>query len=228
MAGVVFSDVEGTLVSGNNPRRYIEIGRDIGVFSRWEVVRAAAIALLGKPLPIKPKTYFRFLAFRVLLKGHTVEDMQRVVEAAQPEMLKHLKPASLARLRQHQAEGRELILVSGGLQETVTSLAKELNAHGEGTQLEVRDGVYTGRPGDKVCQGEEKARRVKQLAQARNINLAEAVGYGDTVSDVRFLSLVGKAGAIDPDAGLRAEAERRGWEIILNNSEVALQEVVLS
>ncbi len=217
MAGAVFSDVEGTLLSGNTPRLYIKIGQQLGIFSKWEVAQAAALSLFAKPMPAKANLYLRFLALRNLMKGHSAADLHRVVEATLPQLLKNLKPASIAKLRQHQAEGLQVVLVSGALQQLVERLAVELGARGEGTRFEIRNGICTGRQDGLVCQGEEKARRVQAVAQELQIELSESVGYGDTLPDLAFLSLLGKAAVIDPEPDLQTEAERRGWQIIRND-----------
>ncbi len=52
------------------------------------------------------------------------------------------------------------------------------------------------------------------VATEMGIDLARSVGFGDTVSDVPFLSILGSAYVVDPDADLRAIATTKGWAII--------------
>lgn len=218
MAGAVFSDVEGTLMSGSTPRTFIQTGRRMGVFSRQQILLLGAVALLTKPLPAKLRNALTFTAWVRLIKGYSVAEMSRVLDETMPVLRQNLKPASLARLRQHQVEGMPLVLVSGGWHEVIERLGFELGARGEGTRFEVRDGRYTGRRGGPVCQGVEKARRVQMVAAELGVDLAASLGYGDTLPDTHFLNLLGKAAAIDPDPQMRVYAEQHGWEILTNDA----------
>ena len=216
MGGAVFSDIEGTLVSGNTPRYFIKVGRDLGIIKTWPLVQAGFLFTLAKPFPKGPQSYLQFLAFRRLMKGHSQAEVDRVVEATIPGLLKNLKPATLARLRQYQAEGKPVFLVSAALHNVVTRLAQEFNGSGEGTRLEITNGICTGRPGSPACQGQEKARRVQSLARQHNLDLAQSIGFGDTLSDIAFLALLGQAIVVDPAPPVQAEAQRRGWEVLVN------------
>ena len=230
MAGAVFSDVEGTLFSGSLPGQFIKTGYKMGFFGKFKLAQAIVLNTFAKPFPAgsRPNAYLRYVALRLLMKGRTVEQNHQIIEGTIPTLMKSVKPATLARLRQHQAEGLQVILVSAALHEAVTRVAQELGARGEGTRVEARNGIFTGR-GDKPCQGQQKAERVKAVARELNIDLAASIGYGDTLSDIDFLRLVGKAVAVDPDPILKAEAERRGWEMLLTNiDEVLPGEKVLS
>ncbi len=216
LGGAVFSDIEGTLVSGSTPRYFIKVALGLGIINSRQVLQAGLLSMLAKPLPKRPQSYLQFLALRRLMKGRSLAELERVVEETIPQLLKGLKPATLARLRQYQSEGKPVFLVSAALHNAVTRLAQEFEGSGEGTKLEIVDGTCTGRPGSLPCQGEEKARRVKTLARENGLDLAQSVGFGDTLSDIAFLSLLGRAIVVDPTPAMQAEAQRRGWEILVN------------
>jgi hypothetical protein len=65
-----------------------------------------------------------------------------------------------------------------------------------------------------MCHGEEKARRVAELAEARGIDLTRSYAYSDSINDLPFLELVGNPVAMNPDRSLRAHARRRGWQVL--------------
>lgn len=205
-------------MNGNTPRYFIKVGRDLGIISTWQVLQAGLLSMLSKPMPRRPKAYLQFLAFRRLMKGRSQSELDRVVEESMPGLLKNLKADTLARLRQYQAEGKPVFLVSAALHNVVIRLAQEFNGSGEGTKLEIVAGTCTGRPGSPVCQGEEKAHRVQTLALQNGLDLAQSVGFGDTLSDIAFLSLLGQAIVVDPAPAMQAEAQQRGWEILVNNT----------
>ncbi len=218
MTSALFSDMEGTLTTGSAPRLFVEVGAKLGIFSRWQVIKMVAINLLGKPLPKSSNLRLKVFYFTLcsLIKGHTVAEMERVGEAMRVELMARVKPGSLALIREHQQAGRPVVVVSAGAHEMVVAFAKELGAvRGEGTKLEHKNGVYTGR-GDAPCQGAGKAARVREVAAEMNYDLSQSYGYGDTLPDVAFLELLGHPAAIDPDPQLELEAKRRGWRIVKN------------
>jgi phosphoserine phosphatase len=81
-----------------------------------------------------------------------------------------------------------------------------------GTRAEVVGGLYTGRILGELCHGEEKARRVAELASQRGIELNRSFAYSDSMNDLPMLRLVGFPVAMNPDGGLRQIARREGWQ----------------
>ncbi|MDT4988972.1 MAG: hypothetical protein QOI74_3066 [Micromonosporaceae bacterium] len=82
-----------------------------------------------------------------------------------------------------------------------------------GTVAEVRDGRYTGRLVGDLMHGPAKAAAITGLATLEGLDLARCAAYSDSINDIPMLSAVGHAVAVNPDAALRSEARRRGWEI---------------
>ena len=115
MHRAVFSDVEGTLVDANLPRMSLALGREMGLFTRWQMAQLALLSLLGKALPGRLSQRMRLTAIRRSLAGQREEDVHRLVEAVLPQVMARIKPNSLARLQAHQAEGTPVVLMSGGL-----------------------------------------------------------------------------------------------------------------
>ena len=82
-----------------------------------------------------------------------------------------------------------------------------------GTRAEIRDGAYTGRLVDDILHGQAKADAVRALAEHEGLDLARCSAYSDSVNDLPLFELVGRPVAVNPDARLSAEADRRGWEV---------------
>jgi HAD superfamily phosphoserine phosphatase-like hydrolase len=134
-----------------------------------------------------------------------------------PEILESIKPEMRVRLEEAKAAGIPVVLVSAALHEAVAEMGEMLGARGEGTKVEVRDGRLTGK-GQAPANGPRKAERVQQVADELGVAVADSIGYGDTEPDTTFLALMGRAVAVDPDAGLRREAVKHGWEILETTS----------
>ncbi|MCS7224755.1 MAG: HAD-IB family hydrolase [Armatimonadetes bacterium] len=119
----------------------------------------------------------------------------------------------LKTLRWHQDQGHSIVLVTGGLDFVVRPLAQWLTADLIATRLEVKGGVLTGRVEGKPVVGEEKARRMQQLAAERGWVLRQCYAYGDSISDQQMLASTGHPCAVNPDKALLRLAREKGWPI---------------
>jgi HAD superfamily hydrolase (TIGR01490 family) len=127
-----------------------------------------------------------------------------------------VQPGVLARLRDHQADGHRVILVSATLAPLLAEIGHQLGV-GEtvGTPLVVRRGRYTGTCKLPVCQGANKVSRLEAyLNESSNILWPESYAYADSHTDLALLERVGHPVAVHPDEQLAAHAQRHGWEII--------------
>lgn len=222
MRAAVFSDVEGTLVNGSIPRLVLEIGRRAGLYSPWQVAEVGALALMAKLLPDRMRRPAQALMFTRSTGGYSETEVQALIDQLIPTVTPLIKPPVLERLREHQRAGLPLVLVSGGLHEAIARLGTELGGRGEGTKLQRRDGRYLARLDGPICQGEGKASRARAIIAEMGYDPASSYAYGDTASDIPFLTLFGNPCAVDPDAGLTAEANRRGWPILRSAAAAAV------
>lgn len=211
----VFSDVEGTLISISFPRTYFEQARSMGLVPTFNVLTTATLGVLAKPFSSKSKIggILRYLAIMTAMRNVPMSHNAAVMERVIPLLQAALKPKTIAQIRAYEAQGYPVILVSAALQQGVAVFAQTLGWRGEGTIPILKDGVFTGKA-EKPLSGQEKVVRVQAVAAEMGIDLARSVGFGDTVSDVPFLSILGSAYVIDPDADLRAIAATKGWTII--------------
>jgi HAD superfamily hydrolase (TIGR01490 family) len=134
-------------------------------------------------------------------------------------------PAAIQCVRWHALRGDSIVLVSGTLaplaEITRCALERELLWRGIevkvsvlATQLEIRDGRWTGRVAGAAMFGEEKAEAMKRFAREQGIALAQCSGYGDSSLDRWMLASVGHPFAINPTRRLRRVARLHGWRIL--------------
>ena len=216
MQPAIFSDVDGTLISISVPRVSIQVARAMGLIARGKLAKIAALRVL---LEVVPKRFEKDLTLRLVgaaIEGHTVEVIAQVNQQTLPTLQQHLKPKTLAQLQHYQKLGLPLVLLSGGMHEAVESLAASLNARGEGTRFVVNAGRYTSAISGIASLGAGKAARARLIAAECGYDLARSYAFADGVSDIPFLALFGHPTAVDPDAGLRAHAEKHGWPILMN------------
>jgi len=87
-------------------------------------------------------------------------------------------------------------------------------AGGVGTQLDVKDGVFTGELRGSLLRGDGKRLAALALAQTHGAHLAQCYALADSVADLSLLESVGHPRAINPDQALQKEALARDWPII--------------
>ena len=153
------------------------------------------------------------------LAGLTLMEGQRVFDWLWAEYVQpQLRDDIVGELRQHQAEGHAVYLVSGTMEPLLERIAQGLGLElgaGIGTRVEVRNGRYTGRAIEPTCMGEGKADRLKLfLARHSDIELARGFAYADSITDLSVLEMVGHPIAVYPDEELAAIARRRGWQVM--------------
>ncbi len=85
------------------------------------------------------------------------------------------------------------------------------------TELEVKDGRFTGKPSGTPCFREGKVTRLAEWLADQGRTLASFTAiwfYSDSQNDLPLLEHVTHPVAVDPDDVLRREAGKRGWQVI--------------
>lgn len=116
----------------------------------------------------------------------------------------------------HFGQGHRIFLITGA----PAPLAELVGSHFSvpltivGTQLEVRDGLWTGEiAGEHLC-GAAKERAIVYLAAEYGLDLARSFAYGNSVSDLPMLETVGYPAAVNPSANLECVARARDWPVV--------------
>jgi phosphatidylglycerophosphatase C len=124
----------------------------------------------------------------VFLKNGRVEDIAPYVERFVANVLPRIiRPGALDAIAAHKRDGHRVLLVSASPALYLEPWAK---AHGFeatlATQLEVRNGTFTGRIEGRNCRGAEKVRRISAYIGHTPIL---AAAYGDSAGDTEMLAL---------------------------------------
>ena len=122
-----------------------------------------------------------------------------------------LAPALLER---HRAQGDTLLITTATHRFITEPIAALLGVeHLIATEPEVLDGRHTGKLARANFQA-GKVERLREWMQLHGAETAAVTAYSDSRNDIPLLEFAHTAVAVDPDAVLRAEAERRGWQVI--------------
>ena len=147
--------------------------------------------------------------------GHKVADIVSLSEEIFDETMADRVWAGTRELALgHLRAGQRVWLVTATPVELATVISQRLGLTGAlGTVAESVDGVYTGRLVGGLLHGQAKAAAVASLAQREGLDLARCSAYSDSANDLPMLRVVGQPNAVNPDAGLRAEARRNDWPV---------------
>ncbi len=150
---MIYWRVEGSLLN-------LSAVRPIGFFTwrsqrftdRWMRRGALALSAVIRPLLYAIDRKFATRCLHLLLRGISCDRLDALGEEYFDYHLKpKLKEAGLAKLREAQASGKPVVLVSQGLDHVMRPLAKHLGVpYLLANRLEFRDGLATGRLSDVV------------------------------------------------------------------------------
>ena len=213
---IVAFDLDGTLIDAASPVRLVNrLVRDrimsVRVLTKIGVwgARYKMGSELDQSLPRK----YIFGSFTNFLATDANSIM---INLYNEDLRRFLRPMALQRIRQHKKAGEIIILVSASFDPIVREACREIEADGYiATQMEVRDGYYTGRTIGAPPEGIQKLIQLTKYANERygegNWELTSA--YGDHFSDAPLLAAAQHATAVDPDRRLERMARSHGWEI---------------
>lgn len=189
---LVVMDVDSTLISDE----VIElIARHAGCEDRVREVTEAAMR--GE------LDFADSLTARVaLLAGVPVTALDEVRDSVR------LTPGARTLIRTLKRLGYRVAVVSGGFTHVVDPLAQRLGVDfALANELEVRDGVLTGRVIGPIVDRARKAEALREFAAASGIPLEQTVAIGDGANDVDMISLAGLGIAFNAKPALRAAAD---------------------
>ncbi|GIK83748.1 MAG: hypothetical protein BroJett025_03700 [Patescibacteria group bacterium] len=149
-----------------------------------------------------------------ILKGRTVAEVkewqfhffniEKIFPFA-PQLLEKLKKNSF-----------EIYIVSATVEPVVSHIANELGVQSFSSQIETKDGIYTGKV-LKLLNEEAKAEIVKQL-EIGTIDLL-SLGFGDSSGDLDLLKVVDHAFVLEPkESEVIKTAEKNQWHVVTRDT----------
>lgn len=152
------------------------------------------------------------------LRGESLSEVPKIGQwVAETYLQPTWRPRVVARLKEHLAQNDTVILVSAAPDPLVKAIAQHLGTpHGIGSQFEVQNGRYSGRPLPPLCLGADKLARIRAYLQVNHLSesWAGSRAYADSITDLDLLEAAEQPVAVHPDEALRARAAAQGWEII--------------
>jgi HAD superfamily hydrolase (TIGR01490 family) len=215
-------DCDGTLYSAQYGRGLMKYAAQRGKKSAVRMYYASLLPLLAmrKFKLIPTEQFHRPLTSRMpwMIKGMSEQEFRDLADCMFKEyLLPTERTEVIARLRDHQARGHAVLLVSAQLYPSLVMLGDHYNATGVvGTKAEMKDGRYTGRIMPPVITGADKDRYAREYFSSAGLDVDwdASFAYADSITDTGLLGMVGHPVAVYPDAKLFTLAQSRNWEII--------------
>ena len=123
---------------------------------------------------------------------------------------------ALRLLHNHHHDNDIMLLASATNSVLVEPIARRLGFENIiATEVEIIDGVYTGKVFGRPALGQGKLTKVEEWASQNNIkDFKDAIFYSDSINDLPLLSEVGVPIAVNPDDQLRNLSIKNNWEVI--------------
>ncbi len=149
------------------------------------------------------------------IEGKRQEEIEPLAQDIVVEVIgPRIYPGMRKVIEAHHANGDRTYLVTAAPAGIAERIAAHLGMYGAlGTQVELSDGVYTGRLLGPVLHGPAKREAVLELAAAEEIDLSLSSAYSDSMNDRPLLESVGHPVAVNPDRLLRRLAVERAWPV---------------
>ena len=182
---VAIFDLDGTLTRGDTLAPFLRF-----VCGTWRFLALLPLALpaiAGVMLGV-PRQRAKEWLLRVYLRGLPEGTLVARGEAFAREVLPGLlRPRAMDRLAWHQVRGHRCALLSASLSAYVEPWARAAGFDEVFcSDLQVQDGVVTGKLNGLNCEGAEKVRRLE--AHYGDLTNLKIHGYGDSAGDRHFLA----------------------------------------
>jgi phosphoserine phosphatase len=128
---------------------------------------------------------------------------------------KRITQGGLRTVRRHLLLGHLIVVASGSPQFIIDEIGHFLHAHeAVGTRAIIREGLSSEELVAPIVFKEGKRERVKAILARHGIDVSRSFLYSDSVADTPLFEEVGHPIVVNPKPAFRAEAVRRGWEVL--------------
>lgn len=211
-------DLDNTLLTGDSDFEWAQFLIEQGVIDRelyeaknqhfYEQYKAGTLDI-DEFLDFQLKPLSRHS--RKVLDGWHAEFMRSKVQGM-------MGPPAQELVTSHRDAGDVCVVITATNSFVTAPIARAFGVeHLIATDPEQKDGEFTGGVAGVPCFREGKVTRLERWMAQHGWSwgsFADTTFYSDSLNDLPLLSKVKRPVAVDPDATLRAHAERQGWRII--------------
>lgn len=222
MMAVVTVDFDGTLYRGNSFKIMFQVARKEFTWKEWLNVGQGLVKSIAVRISMGKQAFRHsfFKSFVKSFKGKTQIELEEFFENLVHEGMDEVHHDLIREIRQHQANGDQIVLLSGALQPFLYAFKKVLKLDVEVISTELsfgEDGRCTGEIGT-IVNGEEKVRRIvdwlSQNASSISADSTDNIwAYADSESDLPLLEFVSHPIVVNPDENMKQIADKNKWPV---------------
>ena len=185
MRRIVAYDFDGTLTTKDTLLEFIRYACGTRAFFMGILLYAPLLVLMK--LGIYPNWKAKQKVFAHFFKGMTLESFDALCQRFAKDNQHLLRAKGIETIQQVLGDGAEVLIVSASIDNWVRPFFNtEESLCVVGTQIEIKDGLLTGRFLTKNCYGQEKVNRI--LALYPNRSEYHLTAYGDSRGDKELLA----------------------------------------
>lgn len=147
------------------------------------------------------------------LTGRSEDTLEKIGERAFDNgIARNIYREAIELVEAHRAAGHDLVMVTAATRYQAEPIARVLGIKEICcTQLEVKDGRFTGKTIVPLCYGEGKALAARRVLKQRGGTFKRSWFYSDSSDDLPLLRRVGHPVAVNPSDKLALHARNKGW-----------------
>jgi len=158
-----------------------------------------------------------FLHFQLReFRGHPPREMELLAEEHFRTIVQtSVRPEAFDKIQGQIRDGHLVYLLTGTNRVVAAPVARHFCIPQVlATELELRDGRFSGRILGRYCTGEGKLARLRHYCRSKGIDPAEIHYYGDSLADIEVFQKVGHPIVVNPRPALRSRAQLEGWQVL--------------
>lgn len=211
---IAFFDLDHTITNTISGKVLARKAYKKGLMTNGEALKAVLLSVSYK-LGIRDP-YKIMMSMTLWLKGLPVEVLNDVCnESVHHDIIPSIYPGARSEIDYHKKNNASAVILSSSILPLCREIALIMGMDDTiCTVPESYAGCYTGRTVGKICYGDEKAERLLEYCERTHANPADAWYYGDSVSDLPALNIVGHPVCVNPDRSLIKITAEKGWKIL--------------
>ena len=215
-------DYDGTLFTKETIPFLLGISRSSGIsFMDWGITVTRVMMSLvryksGLDKKFDKEAFHIHVAnqFLGIFRGMNRKEIEEFFIKASIEAEASFHPRLLEELQVLKEKGYTTVLLSGGFLPYISLVGERLGfSHVIGTELTYKEKGFQVNQEIRYITGKNKSASLKELFP-QGVDWANSIAFGDSYFDAEVLALTGNPVAVNPDPGLFAIANERGWRVI--------------
>ena len=211
---IAFYDLDRTILSTSSGKLFVQYLYKKNYISRLDLLAGIYISIIHRLGIIHSDAIIRKWVAR--FSGWPVKHMQAMTDDWFTSMVEPtIRNNAAESINTHNDNGAHTVILSAATRFICEPVRYKLNMDSIlCTELDIKNGEFTGHIIGDYNHGEEKLRRAIEYCNQYGYDLESAWYYADSISDLPVLERVQHPMCVTPDRLLKKAAKKNGWDIL--------------